>query len=76
MSEIISAEVIADLRILLEEPQNNDDCPKCEQTGNNNEAAFEVAGEEEEKKEENQHTMQMSIITFSPLSTRTILITP
>lgn len=50
MSKIISAEVIADLRFLFEALQNNDDCPKCERTGNNSEAAFEVGGEEKKKK--------------------------
>lgn len=40
MSEVISAQVIADLMFLLEVSQNNDDCPK---RGNNSEAAFEVA---------------------------------
>lgn len=77
MSKIISAEVIPDLGFLFEVLQNNDDCPKCERTGNNSEAAFEVGGRRRrKKKEENQRTMQMSIITFSPLSTRPILITP
>lgn len=76
MIDIISAEVNADLRSLLEVLQNNDDCAKYEQTSNNSEAAFELVGEEEGEKKEIQRTMQMSIITFSPLSTRPILITP
>lgn len=40
MSEVISAQVIADLMFLLEVSQNNDDCPK---RGNNSMVAFEVA---------------------------------
>lgn len=50
MSKIISAEVIPDLGFLFEVLQNNDDCPKCERTGNNSEAAFEVGGRRRRKK--------------------------